>query len=350
MNDDYDVIEMDFPEYQEEYSAIPDVEIESSFTAHKEEIYRRNRLIAAEEQTRILKEEEQKRAESRERTEELYRDAESAEAYVISRKMAVPIVIVFCVALFAIVALLNKNSRVTMEYAAAEVSLAETTVYQTTATEKVTRVTTERTRRETEAKITETEISETTVETTAETVTETTAEIPPEILKTTVVREPFAENGNSYIFNTDVMSYRFTAENKGLNEYGVEVLTINVSVKNLTDYGYFVIPYYRSFRLTDSADGNYKNCDLAYYDREHTHFSASYRHSDDEEWHEGEPIAFSFNENSLCEFSLNAYFNTESDDNYDTFEYKPTGFPDYTEDADIGFKIPLEEILKYADL
>ena len=51
----------------------------------------------------------------------------------------------------------------------------------------------------------------------------------------------------------------------------------------------------------------------------------------------------------MCDISLNVYFNTEFDDNYDTFEYdSQRGFPKYTEDADEGFKIPLAEILKYA--
>ena len=347
---DNDIVQMDFPEYREEHSALPDVENESSFTAHKEEIYRRNRLIAAEEQTRLLKEEEQKKAEKRERTEELYRDAESAEAYVISRKMAVPIVIVFCVALFAIVALLNKNSRVTMEYAAAE-ALTETTVtWQTVATEKVTRVTTERTRRETEEEITEEEISETTVESAVETETETTKEIPPEVLKTTIVREPFAEDGNSYVFNTDAMSYRFTAENNGINEYGIEKVTINVSAKNLTDYKYMITCTSSAFRITDSSSGNSQSCDIEHYDPQYTHFSSPFKYADDEEWHDGLPIAFEFNESNLCEFSLNVYFDQESDNNYNTFVYNSkAGFPQYNQYSDVSFEIPLDEILKYAN-
>lgn len=345
MNDDYDVVEMDFPEYREEQSPIPDVENKISFSAHKEEIYRRNRLIAAEEQTRLLKEREREKAARCEETEELYRDAEEAEAYVFSRRIAAPLVIAVCVLLSAIVALVNKNSRAAMEYAAAE-AMAETTVmWQTAATEKVTRITTERTRRETEAKLTEAEISVTAAETAVETAAETTEEIHPEILKTAVVREPFAEDGNSYVYNTGVMSYRFTAENGGVNEYGIETVTINVSVKNLTDYGYLLIP---SFNLSDSVSGNHRSCSLASYDRQYTHFSSPYRWGGDEEWHEGNPIAFSFDENSLCEISLSVYFDAGSDIGYDTLIYDSQhGFPDYTKEADVGFELPLDEILKY---
>lgn len=353
MNDDYDVIEMDLPDYQEEHSAIPDVEDEISFAENKEEIYRRNRLIAAEEQAKQLREAEREKLLRRERNEELIRVTESAETYVIPKKAAVSVVIVFCIVLFSVIALVNNNSKAGVEYAYDEI-VAETTVMRETAvTEKVTRVTTERKKRETTT-VTEkseaaAETTEAPIEATTEVPAETTAEIPPEVLKTMIVREPFADDGNSYIYNTAVMSYRFTAENGGINEYGIKKITIYVSVKNLTDYGYLVIPYYRSFRLTDSSSGNYQDCDLADYDREHTHFSSSFKYEGDEEWREGSPVAFSFDENSLCEFSLDIYFDTESDIEYDTFEYDPqNGFPRYYENADVGFEIPLSEILKYA--
>lgn len=353
MNDDYDVIEMDLPDYQEEHSAIPDVEDEISFAENKEEIYRRNRLIAAEEQAKQLKEAEREKLLRRERNEELIREAESAETYVIPKKIAVSAVIVFGIALFFVFVLVNNNSKAGVEYAYDEI-VAETTVMRETAvTEKVTRVTTEKKKRETTAVTEESETAGETTEAPTEITTEapietTTAEIPPEVLKTMIVREPFAEDGNSYIYNTAVMSYRFTAENGGINEYGVKKITIYVSVKNLTDYEYLVIPYFRSFRLTDSSSGNYQDCDLSDYDREHTHFSSSFKYEDDEEWREGSPVAFSFDENSLCEFSLDIYFDTESDIEYDTFEYDPqNGFPKYYENADVGFEIPLSEILKY---
>ncbi|MBD5139015.1 MAG: hypothetical protein HDT24_06885 [Ruminococcus sp.] len=343
MNDDYDIVEWDFPEYLEEHSAVPDVEDEVSFTEHKEEIYRRNRLIAAEEQAKLLKEAERDKALRRQQTEELIREAESAEAYVIPRKMAVSAVAVVCIVMVVIVALINVNRKAD-GYDTAEI-IAETIVMpETTVSEKVTRVTTERKKRETT--VTE-EISEETTETVTEASSETTtaSEIPPELLKTMTVREPFAADGNSYIYNTAVMSYKFTSEYGGLNEYGVEMYTIHMSVKNLTDYGYFVVP---EFRLTNGETGNYQSCSLASYDREHTHFSSSFRYGDDEEWREGSPIAFSFDESGMCEISLNVYFNTEFDKSYDTFEYdSQRGFPKYTENADEGFKIPLSEILKY---
>lgn len=343
MNDDYDVVEMDFPEYREEQPAIPDVENKSSFSEHKEEIYRRNRLIAAEEQNRLLKEEEREKAVRREKTEELYRDAEEAEAYVFSRKITLPLVILFCISLFAVGTLLIRNSHTAADYAEASAAAETTVLWETTVTEKVTRVTTERTRRETETEITEEETEEISETTTVETTAETTEKIPDEVLKVTVVREPFAEDGSSYIYNTGVMSYRFTAENNGLNEYGVEKITIRISVKNLTDYGYMLIP---SFRLKDS-DGNYQSCALDHYNKEQTYFSSPFKYADDDEWRDGSPIAFDFDENNLCEISLNAYFDPEADNKYVAFEYdSQRGFPNYTKNADVGFVIPLDEILK----
>lgn len=52
MNDEHidnDIVKVDLPEYEEDSFAIPDIESESSFSENKDEIYRRNRLMAAEE-------------------------------------------------------------------------------------------------------------------------------------------------------------------------------------------------------------------------------------------------------------------------------------------------------------
>ena len=46
---EYDVVEIDLPEYEEDHSAIPDVDAEASFAENKDEIFRRNTIIAAEE-------------------------------------------------------------------------------------------------------------------------------------------------------------------------------------------------------------------------------------------------------------------------------------------------------------
>lgn len=50
-----DVVELDLPDYIEEQNAIPDVEPESSFAENKEEIFVRNRRLAAEESYKQMK-------------------------------------------------------------------------------------------------------------------------------------------------------------------------------------------------------------------------------------------------------------------------------------------------------
>ena len=47
-NEDKDIVKIDLPPYEEEQSPFPDVETEASFEENKEEIYRRNIEIAAE--------------------------------------------------------------------------------------------------------------------------------------------------------------------------------------------------------------------------------------------------------------------------------------------------------------
>lgn len=46
MNKEYDVIEMDFPEYEEEYPPFPDVKSDVNFAVCKDEIYARNIELA----------------------------------------------------------------------------------------------------------------------------------------------------------------------------------------------------------------------------------------------------------------------------------------------------------------
>ncbi|MDE5859666.1 MAG: hypothetical protein K2H23_04695 [Oscillospiraceae bacterium] len=105
-----------------------------------------------------------------------------------------------------------------------------------------------------------------------------------------------------------------------------------------------------AFRITDSSSGNSQSCDIEHYDPQYTHFSSPFKYADDEEWHDGLPIAFEFNESNLCEFSLNVYFDPESDNNYNTFVYNSkAGFPQYNQYSDVSFEIPLDEILKYAN-
>ncbi|MCH5193943.1 MAG: hypothetical protein J1F11_08285 [Oscillospiraceae bacterium] len=46
---DNDIVKMELPAYEEDHSAIPDVEEEASFAENRDEIFRRNMMIAAEE-------------------------------------------------------------------------------------------------------------------------------------------------------------------------------------------------------------------------------------------------------------------------------------------------------------
>ncbi len=78
MDKQIDVISMDLPEYEEEYSPFPDVKTELPFAEGKEEVYRRNRLIAAEEQAKLLAEEEKKKADKKAELENMYIEAEEA--------------------------------------------------------------------------------------------------------------------------------------------------------------------------------------------------------------------------------------------------------------------------------
>lgn len=77
---DPDIVEMDFPPYVEEYSPFPDVEADFNFEDNKEEIYRRNRIIAAKEQADIIKKEKLQKLERQRQLREMAQTAKAANA------------------------------------------------------------------------------------------------------------------------------------------------------------------------------------------------------------------------------------------------------------------------------
>lgn len=213
--EDYDVIEMDFPPYVEEYSPFPDVEPEFSFEEHKEEIYLRNRIIAAQEQAKLLKEEERKRLEKQEQFREM---TEAAKAVTPKRHWDKLVLLDAIIAVIGIIALIVALSGRT--------SKPSETIYDSFEKMETDNIWAEMRLTETEtatqvsAKPIVTEISE-------EEQTEIILEKDPflvyderndEILKTTAVRKPFEAAEGEYVFNTDVMSYKIKpstyAENK----------------------------------------------------------------------------------------------------------------------------------------
>lgn len=110
MNGDYDVVEIALPEYREEDSAIPDVENKSSFSEHKEEIYRRNMVIAAEEQTKLLREEEAARAARKAELERIYEESKPVSALYVDKKSAKRISAMLIAAAAAIAAIIINNA------------------------------------------------------------------------------------------------------------------------------------------------------------------------------------------------------------------------------------------------
>ena len=75
-NSEYDVVEMDFPEYEEEFSPIGTVAAERSFSSNKTEIYRRNTELALTEQKKALAEERARKFAKQTEYEQMYREAE----------------------------------------------------------------------------------------------------------------------------------------------------------------------------------------------------------------------------------------------------------------------------------
>ncbi|MBQ8177168.1 MAG: hypothetical protein IJ035_09075 [Oscillospiraceae bacterium] len=160
--------------------------------------------------------------------------------------------------------------------------------------------------------------------------------IESDAYKTTVVREPLEETDGTTVYNTDTISYRFAVRYEE-NEYGVTMMIIDVTAKNLTDYGYFILP--DNFYLSADGDRNYY-FELSNYVEEQTYFSGSYRYSDEEEWQKGNPIAYAFDEDNLCSFTLTEYIS--EGDVYDSFGFESDKGWSRSYEPVESFEIPLD--------
>lgn len=77
-NRENDVLMMELPEYEEEFPPFAEAETQDiSFVVNKEEIYKRNRIIAAEEQSKILIEEEKTKTEKKDKFEKIFSEAKA---------------------------------------------------------------------------------------------------------------------------------------------------------------------------------------------------------------------------------------------------------------------------------
>ncbi|MDE6710491.1 MAG: hypothetical protein K2J76_08375, partial [Oscillospiraceae bacterium] len=111
---DPDIVKLDLPPYVEEYSPFPDVEPDFNFEDKKEEIYLRNRIIAAQEQVKLIKEEERKRLEKQEKFREMTEAAKAADRAAIAAKrsqywdkLVLPVSIITVCAIIALIVVLS---------------------------------------------------------------------------------------------------------------------------------------------------------------------------------------------------------------------------------------------------
>ncbi len=154
--------------------------------------------------------------------------------------------------------------------------------------------------------------------------------------KTTVVREPLEETDGTTVYNTDTISYRFAVRYEE-NEYGATMMTIDVTAKNMTDYGYLILP--GNFYLSANGDRDYY-FEESNYNEALTYFTSRSRTDDEEEWREGNPIAFAFDEDNLCSFTLTEYIS--ENDVYDCFGFESNrGWSSNYEPVE-SFEIPLD--------
>lgn len=313
---DPDIVKMDFPPYVEEQSPFPDVEPEFNFEDNKEEIYRRNRIIAAKEQVRLLKEENRKKLEKQEQFREMTEAAKAANKAANTAnkksywdKLVLPVsIITACGIISSIVALSGRTSKPSVSVSDlieemetdniwAEMRLTETAM-AVPQTEAATQVSAEPIVTEISEEITEEEETEIILEKDPFSVYD---EIHDEILKTTAVREPFEAAEGETVVNTTAMSYKIkNASSHRESERGrydtirgSASVTAEITIKNLTDYDYAVNMrcFKVSARTHELNDNGVK--EFSDYDENLAEYSER-----------GDLLWLHFDENNLCSFTV----------------------------------------------
>lgn len=308
MSDEYDVVKMDFPPYEEEYPALPEPEVtEEPFYKIKEEVYRRNRAIAAEQQTALLKEEERRKAEKREQFREMLEKSKSPAPALPKLRINGLALSIAVIAVFGIFIANVRKTKASADAAVSEAFASEVIQYMETERINYTQVVTSET---------------------------SAAEQDSSKFTAAAVREPFEENG-LYIYNTAAMSYMFAPSYDVID--GKTVLTLYVDVKNLTDYSYAVVP---NFSIRNKGE--------FYAASVGSEAAAHFREA--EELRNGEWVktgavftAYDFNEKNICSFKLQF----DSDVSEGTLYFEPLSLTseEYAERSDEAFQIPLEDIL-----
>ena len=206
---DNDVLEIELPAYQEDSFAIPDVPTESSFAENKEEIYRRNRLMAADMQIDVLAAEEETRAAKKAEFEDLYKESAAAVNYNRSMKIIFSVLAVMLAAVIAVLAILFIQMRNSFTNVSVSADAEEVVAAAAESEEAVPAVT--------EVPKEKAEVSE-----------------KKEITVLTMDTSPLAEEEGTLVYNAEKISWRF-APYYGVDEEGKKALYIDITAKKIVD-------------------------------------------------------------------------------------------------------------------
>lgn len=310
---DNDVLEIELPAYQEDSFAIPDVEAESSFAENKEEVYRRNRLMAADMQMEVLAAKEEAKAVKKAEFEDLYKESAAAVNYGRSMKIIFSVLAVMLAAVIAVLAILFIQMRsslknVSMSAEAEEIVSSVTAPVVTEVPKK--------------AAVSEKE----------------------EFTYLTMDTSPLSEEEGTLVYNAEKISYRF-APYYGVNEDYKTVLYVDITAKKIVDDIYLrVIP---EFSLADSSSGSEKRGFLSEYEKGLAIYPSGefYRVGKDGkmEQYEPDPEAFGFDRYDLCTFTMCFDVPEYDDSKYDLIRYCPENGPEkYIQNTDSEFAVSMD--------
>ena len=316
---DNDIVEMDFPAYAEDDHAIPDVPPEASFAENKEEIYRRNRLLAADMQAKelaVIAEEEKAIAAKAAKIEELYKESAAAENYSRSMKIIFAVLAVMFAVVIAVVAILSMQMLGSFKNVSVSPDAVEIVPVETLSEKAVSAVT--------EVPKEKAEVSE-----------------KKEVTIITIDTSPLVEEEGTFVYNAEKISYRFSPY-YGTDDEGKTVLYVDVTAKRLEDAaGLYVIP---EFSLVDTVNEYSKTGYLYEYEKGPAKYPSGvfYKSVNGRMVQsDPDPEVLGFNKDDLCIFTMGFSIPEGDKHSYDLIRYCPEKGPDkYADKRDKGFDIP----------
>ncbi len=342
-----DVLDIELPPYEENFSHIGDVDNEEPFYEKKQEVYERNIKIAEKkfslEKAKKEALENKEKALQREQAIRNYKENNKGpDRKKINMLIGAGVCLLLVIFFIGITALQSAApAQPIVEFTTVAVNEFIPDSDEEEKLPELTEVIAEEAAEDAEEHLPEiTEvIPEEVIEDEEEQVPEADEVIPEEVTETELDLSPLKATVGSYVYNTDDISYRFTPS-EYVNEYGVDCIRLKVEAKRISDKEKLcVVP---SFYLHNSITRIEDRGNVVAFDSATAEYTSPtiYEYSDGTVSEPEQSMVAVYLEGDGT-YSMEFDFYIHDGESYDSLRYYPdlNTFPRHTDNADQYFEL-----------